>query len=52
MRDLVFKIRFVGLVALATVPGVWPMAAQASGGLGLGKRPWEVEDQGQGQVIA
>jgi len=36
MRRMLFKARFLGLVFLALLAGVWPMAAQAGGGLGLG----------------
>ena len=34
MRRTVFRARVLGLVILALVGGVWPVAAQASGGLG------------------
>ena len=34
MRRMLFKARFLGLVFPALIAGVWPMAAQAAGGLG------------------
>ncbi len=32
MRHLIFKVRFIGLIALALVGGMWPVGAQAAGG--------------------
>ena len=32
MRNLIFKFRFIGLIALALVGGMWPVGAQASSG--------------------
>lgn len=34
MRRVVFKVRFLWFIAFALVAGVWPLAAQAAGGLG------------------
>lgn len=34
VRRMLFKFRFLGLVLLAMLAGVWPIAAQAAGGLG------------------
>jgi hypothetical protein len=34
VRHLIFKFRFTGLVALALLSGLWPVAAQAAGSLG------------------
>jgi hypothetical protein len=34
VKQLIFKFRFLGIVAIAMLAGVWPMAAQAAGGLG------------------
>ena len=36
MRHLLFKRRFIGLIALALVAGMWPMAAQAATNPSLG----------------
>ena len=32
VRHLIFKFRFTGLIALALLSGLWPVAAQAAGG--------------------
>src|ERR1019366_9139106 len=32
VRHLTYKVRFLGLVFFALLAGVWPVAAQASGG--------------------
>jgi len=34
VRHLLFKLRFIGLIALAMVGGGWPVGAQAAGSLG------------------
>ena len=36
MKHLVFKLRFIGLVAFAMLAGLWPVAAQAATAPGLG----------------
>ena len=36
MRHLTYKVRFLGLVAVAALAGMWPMAAQAATVPGLG----------------
>ena len=36
MRRTFLNVRFLGLIFLALLAGVWPVAAQAGGGLGLG----------------
>jgi hypothetical protein len=34
VKHLLFKLRFIGLIAFALVGGMWPVGAQAAGGLG------------------
>ena len=36
MRHLTYKVRFLGLVAIAALAGIWPMAAQAATAPSLG----------------
>jgi hypothetical protein len=36
VKHLVFKVRFIGLVAIAMLAGLWPVAAQAATAPGLG----------------